>query len=67
MICPFCQNENAQTALVCAFCGRDIAMPKSLLAERDGLVRKRNILRQELAVASAELEKLRRVKKNRSS
>ena len=67
MICPFCQNENAQAALVCASCARDISVPKSLLAERDGLVRKRNILRQELAVASAELEKLSRVKKNRSS
>jgi len=67
MRCPFCQNENAQTVLVCASCARDIAVPKSLLAERDGLLRKRDLLRQELAVASAELEKLRRAKKSRSA
>jgi len=67
MRCPFCQNENAQTVLVCASCARDIAVPKSLLAERDGLLRKRDILRQELAVVSAELEKLRRAKKSRSA
>jgi hypothetical protein len=67
MVCPFCQNENAQSALVCASCARDIAVPKSLLAERDGLLRKRDILRQELAIASAELEKLRRAKKRRSA
>ena len=65
MRCPFCQNENAQTVLVCASCARDIAVPKSLLAERDGLLRKRDILRQ--AVVSAELEKLRRAKKGRSA
>ena len=67
MECPFCQNENAQDALVCACCARDIVVPKSLLAERDGLLRKRDILRHELAVASAELEKLRRAKKLRSA
>ena len=67
MICPFCQNESAQAALVCDSCGRDIAVPKSLLAERDELLRKRDILRQELAVASAELQKLRRGNKRRSA
>jgi hypothetical protein len=67
MTCPFCRNENAQTALVCACCARDIAVPESLLAERDGLRRKRDLLRQELAAAKAELEKLRRAKKGRSA
>lgn len=67
MVCPFCQNENAQSALVCASCARDIVVPKSLLAERDGLLRKRDMLRHELAAASAELEKLRRAKRRRSA
>jgi hypothetical protein len=53
-------------ALVCASCARDIAVPKSLLAERDDLLRKRDLLRQELVAATAELEKLRRGKKRRS-
>ena len=35
MACPFCQSDNASSALVCAACGRDIAVPESLLAEPD--------------------------------
>jgi hypothetical protein len=66
MLCPFCQSENAPLALVCASCARDIAVPKSLLAERDDLLRKRDLLRQKLVAATAELEKLRRGKKRRS-
>jgi hypothetical protein len=62
MICPFCQSDNVPAALVCVSCARDIAVPKLLLQERDDLVRKRDILRQELAAASAELEKWERRK-----
>lgn len=62
MSCPFCQSDNPASALVCAACGRDIAMPESLVAERDTLLRKRDILREELAAATAELEKWERRK-----
>lgn len=65
MICPFCESDNASSALVCVACARDIVVPKSLLAERDELIRKRDILRQELAAARAELEKWER--RNRRS
>jgi hypothetical protein len=67
MVCPFCQNENAQSAMICASCGRDIAVPRSLTAERDELLRKRDILRHELSAVSTELEKLRRGKMHRSA
>jgi hypothetical protein len=62
MRCPFCLKENVAEALVCDSCTRDIAVPKSLIAERDELVRKRDIVRQELLTARAELERLRRQK-----
>jgi hypothetical protein len=67
MTCPFCKSDNASSALVCAACGRDIAVPESLVAERDELVRKRDILRQELAVATAELENWERRKRRPSA
>jgi hypothetical protein len=66
MKCPFCESENASSALVCASCARDIAVPGSLLAERDELVRKRDILLRELAAVSAELEKWERRKRRLS-
>jgi hypothetical protein len=56
MACPFCQSENVSSALVCAACGRDIVVPESLIAERDALLRKRDALREALAVATSELE-----------
>jgi hypothetical protein len=65
MTCPFCAQENALSALVCASCSRDIAVPVSLIAERDDLVRKRNTARQRLSTARAELEQLRRRKNRR--
>jgi hypothetical protein len=65
MMCPFCFRENDLEAMVCGSCGRDIAAPKSLVAERDGLLRKRDIVRQELSAARAELEELRRRRKRR--
>jgi hypothetical protein len=66
MNCPFCENDNASSALVCASCSRDIAVPGSLLAERDELVRKRDMLRQELAAASDELQEWERRKRRPS-
>jgi len=43
-------------ALVCASCGRDIAVPATLVAERDDLLRKREELRDELKRARDEAE-----------
>jgi hypothetical protein len=54
--CPYCAQPNADHALVCNSCARDIAIPASLLAERDGLIRKREAVRDELSSAKAELE-----------
>jgi len=65
MTCPFCTQKNALNALVCASCSRDIAVPVSLMAERDDLVRKRDTLRQRLFTAKTELEQLRRRNKRR--
>jgi hypothetical protein len=64
-MCPFCMQENAASALVCASCSRDIAVPVSLLAERDELVQKRDFVRQQLIEARAGLEALRRNRRNR--
>ena len=46
-------------------CARDIAVPVSLIDERDDLVRKRDAVRKELVVAKRELESLKRSKKRR--
>jgi hypothetical protein len=64
-LCPFCLQENSAGALVCATCSRDIAVPGSLLAERDDLCRKRDAAREELSRAKHELEQLKRGKKFR--
>ena len=61
--CPYCARENLPEALVCGSCSREIAVPKSLVSERDELARKRDALRLELDQARAELEALRRRKK----
>jgi hypothetical protein len=66
MTCPFCLRENPPQARVCQSCSRDIAVPASLIAERDELVRKRDTVRLELLAARAELEGLIR-RKTRSS
>jgi hypothetical protein len=63
--CPFCLQENVAGALVCASCARDIAVPASLLAERDELCRKRDAAREELSRAKRELEELKRGKQFR--
>ena len=57
-MCPYCQAETADSALVCASCSRDIAVPATLLAERDDLLRKRDELRDELKRARDEVEAL---------
>lgn len=58
--CPFCAQPTAAEALVCSSCSRDIAIPDTLIAERDDLIRKRALAGEELAQAKAELEALRR-------
>ena len=63
--CPFCLQENAAAALVCASCSRDIAVPATLIAERDDLRRKRDAARVELSRAKRELQELKRGKKFR--
>jgi len=65
MICPFCLQENALKALICYSCARDIAVPEQLIAERDNLAWKRDIVRAELLAARAELEALKPGKKSR--
>ena len=59
MICPYCLSENASSILVCSTCSRDIAVPATLIAERDDLLRKRDVIRDELSRAQAELEMIR--------
>ncbi|MEW6148862.1 MAG: hypothetical protein AB1745_12840 [Pseudomonadota bacterium] len=51
-------------ALVCASCGRDIAAPATLVAERDDLLRKREELRDELKRARSEVEAFMRRRKS---
>lgn len=64
-MCPYCQAENADSALVCASCARDVAVPATLIAERDDLLRKRDHLRDELARARDEVEAMMRRRKSR--
>jgi hypothetical protein len=59
MKCPYCLSENATGTLVCRTCSRDIAAPDTLIAERDDLLRKRDLLRDALRTARAELEMIR--------
>ena len=55
MPCPFCNKEKDDQAMVCAACGRDTAVPESLIAERAELLAKRDVLRAQLAHATARL------------
>ena len=59
MMCPYCLSENASNTLVCGTCSRDIAVPATLIAERDDLLRKRDFICDELYRAQAELEMIR--------
>ncbi|NOJ46985.1 hypothetical protein HCN50_12125 [Bradyrhizobium sp. WSM 1744] len=61
--CPYCVRENPPEARICGSCSRELAVPESLLAERDELARKRDMLRLEVDQARAELEALRRNRK----
>jgi hypothetical protein len=63
--CPFCLQENVSAALVCASCSRDIAVPVSLLNERDELARKRDTVREELSRARRALEQYKRGRRRR--
>ena len=66
MNCPYCRSETDKDALVCAACSRDIAVPATLIAERDELLRKRDALRDELKRRSSEIETIiRRSRKSR--
>jgi hypothetical protein len=59
MNCPYCRSENAEGALVCVSCSRDIAIPATLIAERDELLRKRDLLLNELQRARHEINTIR--------
>jgi DNA-directed RNA polymerase subunit RPC12/RpoP len=63
--CPYCQSENLEGALICASCGRDVAVPATLIAERDDLLRKRDALRADLRQAREEMEAIMRRRKSR--
>jgi hypothetical protein len=65
--CPFCTRENPANALVCGDCARDIVIPAPLIAERDDLLRKRDLARQELSGIRAEIERLLRGNRRRSA
>jgi hypothetical protein len=63
--CPYCLSENRADALVCAACSRDIAVPATLVAERDDLLRKRDLIRDELRNARQEIEMIMNRAKSR--
>ncbi len=65
MKCPFCLSETIENAFVCASCSRDIAVPATLVAERDNLLRKREMLRDELRRARNEVERIKSRRKLR--
>jgi hypothetical protein len=66
MNCPYCRSETDEDALVCAACSRDIAVPATLIVERDELLRKRDALRDELKRRRSEVETIiRRSRKSR--
>jgi hypothetical protein len=65
MICPYCLSLNAEATLVCVSCSRDIAVPATLVSERDELLRKRDVIREELLKAQREVEMIRLRKQSR--
>jgi hypothetical protein len=65
MNCPYCRSETDKDALVCAACSRDIAVPATLIAECDELLRKREALRDELKRRHSEVETIIRRRKSR--
>jgi hypothetical protein len=67
MICPYCLKENADAVLVCVTCSRDIAVPETLIAERDDLIAKREAARDELQRALAELAMFKSQQRKRTA
>jgi hypothetical protein len=65
MNCPYCRSETDEDVLVCAACARDIAVPPTLIAERDELLRKREALRDELKRRRSDIETIIRRRKSR--
>ena len=65
MSCPYCRSENDKDALVCAACARDIAVPSTLIAERDELLREREALRDDLKRRRSDIETINRRRKLR--
>jgi hypothetical protein len=65
MPCPYCRSEHPENALVCAVCSRDIAIPATLIAERDDLSRKRDLVRDELRSARQQIETIMSRRKSR--
>jgi hypothetical protein len=65
MPCPYCLSENREQTLVCVVCARDIAIPATLIAERDDLLRKRDLIRDELRNARHEIEMIMSHRKSR--
>jgi hypothetical protein len=63
--CPFCRSTNPDSTLVCINCARDIAIPATLLAERDDLLRKRDALQEELRRARQEIETIMNRRRSR--
>jgi hypothetical protein len=63
--CPYCLSENPGAALVCIVCSKDIAIPATLIAERDELLRKRDLVWDELRRARGEIEMIRNGRKSR--
>ena len=65
-ICPFCVQEKwHRRRWYAARADRDIAAPASLIAERDDLARKRDMVREELMRVRGELDAHKRNKKRR--
>jgi len=65
MPCPYCRSEHPENVLVCAACSRDIAIPATLIAERDDLSRKRDLVRDELRSARQQIETIMSRRKSR--
>ena len=65
MPCPYCRSEHPDNALVCAVCSRDIAIPATLIAERDDLLRKRDLIQDELRSARQQIETIMSRRKSR--
>ena len=63
--CFYCQSQNPPDVLVCSVCSRDIAIPASLITERDQLASKRDALREELRRVCEQIDALRPSKPRR--